>query len=330
MGVRTVLVSGDNRGSAQAVARALGIDMADVRAEVLPATRPAWCGRAEAAWAATSVVAMVGDGINDAPALAAADVGMAMGTGTDVAMHAAGITLMRGDPALVAEAIDISRRTTQDPPEPVLGLCLQRGRHPAGGLRPAEPGDRRRGHGLQQRQRGQQCAAAGSRPAACSAPAARPRRCAHESFASLRGGHLAQQEGRRPARYSVRHQAALDLAITKRSGTALLVVVVEDLEAVVAAVAQRRQPQHQVGQRVAVHAFTREDAEGARRLMRSSTVRVSCHMKSDSCTRKILRDPVGPARPAGCWWRKLWKLSSRGPGWARRRADHVPGGGATR
>ena len=107
MGVRTALVSGDNRGSAQAVATALGID--DVRAEVLPQDK------AEVVMALHSlhpVVAMVGDGINDAPALAAADVGIAMATGTDVAMHAAGVTLMRGDPALVADALDISRRTT--------------------------------------------------------------------------------------------------------------------------------------------------------------------------------------------------------------------------
>ncbi len=105
-GVRSVLVSGDNKGSAQAVATLLGID--EVRAEVLPQDK----ARIIAALKEDgSTVAMVGDGINDAPALAAADVGIAMATGTDVAMHAAGVTLMRGNPALVADAIDISRRT---------------------------------------------------------------------------------------------------------------------------------------------------------------------------------------------------------------------------
>jgi len=105
-GIRTALVSGDNRGSAEAVARLLKIDT--VRAEVLPEDKAAIIGQLKADG---TRVAMVGDGINDAPALAAADVGIAMSTGTDVAMHAAGITLMRGDPALVADAIDISRRT---------------------------------------------------------------------------------------------------------------------------------------------------------------------------------------------------------------------------
>ena len=105
-GIRTVMLTGDGPGAAGAVAAALGID--DVRAEVLPA------GKAEAVAALRSggrVVAMVGDGVNDAPALAAADIGIAMATGTDVAMSTAGITLMRGDPALVADALDVSRRT---------------------------------------------------------------------------------------------------------------------------------------------------------------------------------------------------------------------------
>ena len=106
LGVETVLVSGDNRGSAQAVGRQLGID--EVRAEVLPQDKARIIGELKAGGRR---VAMVGDGLNDAPALAAADVGIAMSTGTDVAMHAAGITLMRGDPALVADAIDISRRS---------------------------------------------------------------------------------------------------------------------------------------------------------------------------------------------------------------------------
>ena len=112
-GLHTVMVSGDNQGAAHAMARRLGLDpeRGEVLAEVLPADKAAQIGRLRARGKGGHTVAMVGDGVNDAPALAAADVGMAMGNGTDVAMHAAGITLMRGDPRLVAGALDISRRT---------------------------------------------------------------------------------------------------------------------------------------------------------------------------------------------------------------------------
>ncbi len=105
-GVRTAMVSGDNPASANAIARRIGID--DVRADVLPEEKAAVI---QSLKQNGRLVAMVGDGVNDAPALAAADVGIAMGSGTDVAMHASGITLMRGDPSLVADAIDISHRT---------------------------------------------------------------------------------------------------------------------------------------------------------------------------------------------------------------------------
>jgi len=106
MGLSTVILTGDNYRSAEVVASKLGIEK--ILADQSPETK------AEAVSALIQqnrVVAMVGDGINDAPALAAADVSFAMSTGTDVAMHSADITLMRSDPSLVADTIDISRHT---------------------------------------------------------------------------------------------------------------------------------------------------------------------------------------------------------------------------
>ena len=106
LGIEPVMLTGDNPQVADAVARSVGISQ--VVAEVLPEDKASQIQRLRSQG---RTVAMVGDGINDAPALAAADIGMAMGTGTDVAMHTAGITLMRGDPALVAQALGISRAT---------------------------------------------------------------------------------------------------------------------------------------------------------------------------------------------------------------------------
>jgi Cu+-exporting ATPase len=106
MGVTPAMLTGDNAGAAQAVAAALGIDR--YAAQVLPGEKAEHVRREAQAG---RVVAMVGDGINDAPALAAASVGIAMAGGTDVAMHTAGITLMRGEPGLVADAIEVSHRT---------------------------------------------------------------------------------------------------------------------------------------------------------------------------------------------------------------------------
>ena len=107
--LRTVMLSGDSEGAARAVARSVGIPADSVIAGVLPGDKASRVTGLRT----HGPVAMVGDGVNDAPALAAADVGFAIGTGTDVAMHAAGVTLMRPDPRLVADAIDISRRTTR-------------------------------------------------------------------------------------------------------------------------------------------------------------------------------------------------------------------------
>ena len=107
LGVQTLMLTGDNQGAAAAVARELGITR--VQAEMLPDDKAAVVQRERAAG---QVVAFVGDGLNDGPALAAASCGFAMAGGADVATEAAGVTLMRGDLRLVADALDLSRRTT--------------------------------------------------------------------------------------------------------------------------------------------------------------------------------------------------------------------------
>jgi Cu+-exporting ATPase len=108
LGLRPMLLTGDNRGAAVAVARAVGIPLEDVIAEVLPEGKLAAVRDLQAQG---RIVAMVGDGVNDAAALAQADLGLAMGSGTDVAIEAADLTLVRGDLHAAADAIRLSRRT---------------------------------------------------------------------------------------------------------------------------------------------------------------------------------------------------------------------------
>ena len=140
LGLHPILLTGDNEATARAVAAAVGID--EVIAGTLPAGKAAVITGLQADG---HQVAMVGDGVNDAPALAAADLGLALGSGTDVAISAADLILLRDDLLTVPDAIGLARATFRHhPPQPRLGVRVQRRRDPAGRARLPQP-DRRLG-----------------------------------------------------------------------------------------------------------------------------------------------------------------------------------------
>ena len=143
LGLRPVLLTGDNQTTARAVAAEVGID--EIIAEVLPSEKAAVIARLQSEG---RVVAMVGDGVNDAPALAQADLGLAIGTGTDVAIEASDLTLISGDLRAAADAIRLSRvHAAHHQAEPRLGVRLQRRRPPPRGRRSPQPAHRGPRHG---------------------------------------------------------------------------------------------------------------------------------------------------------------------------------------
>jgi len=151
LGARTLMLSGDAERVAARVGKEVGVD--ETRGSVRPDQK---AQAIDALRAEGYVVGMIGDGINDAPALAAADVGIAMGSGTDIAMETAGITLMRADPRLVAGAISASRATFRKIKQNLFWAFI----YNVVGIPLADAGDGRRGNGAQQRQRRQQFPAA--------------------------------------------------------------------------------------------------------------------------------------------------------------------------
>ena len=178
-GVRVVMLTGDNWTTAKAVARRLGID--EVEAEVLPEQKSEVVQKHKAAG---QVVAMAGDGVNDAPALAAADVGIAMGTGTDVAMESAGVTLLKGDLTGIVRARRLSQATMRNIRQNLFFAFIYNaarrsdcGRRSLPVLRnPAVADHRGRGDGALVGQRGRQCAAIAARAAATCAKRAESHR----------------------------------------------------------------------------------------------------------------------------------------------------------